>query len=73
MATELETGLPSVNQLQSLTREGTEVELKLITNDLLTGKIRWQDPHCICLLDHYNQPTIVWRHAIVYLKPKPNS
>jgi host factor-I protein len=70
MATELETGLPSIRQIQSLTREGTEVELKLVTGDLLTGKIRWQDQHCLCLMDHYDQPTIVWRQAIVFLKPK---
>ncbi|HEY9648413.1 MAG TPA: RNA-binding protein hfq [Chroococcidiopsis sp.] len=71
MTTELETGLPSVRQIQTLTREETEVELKLITNDLLAGKIRWQDPYCICIIDHYGQPTIVWRQAIVYMKPKP--
>ncbi|MGG6294510.1 Hfq-related RNA-binding protein [Leptolyngbya sp. AN02str] len=70
MTTELETGLPSVRQIQSTIREEKEVELKLITNDLLTGKIRWQDAHCLCLIDHYDQPTVVWRHAIVYLKPK---
>ncbi len=70
MATELETGLPSIRQIQSLTREGTEVEMKLVTGDLLTGKIRWQDQHCLCLMDHYDQPTIVWRQAIVFLKPK---
>lgn len=67
---ELETGLPSVRQVQTLIREGTEVELKLITNDLLTGKLRWQDSDCLCIFDHYDQPTIVWRQAIVYMKPK---
>lgn len=70
MPTDLETGLPSIRQIQSLTRDGSEVELKLMTGDLLTGKIRWQDPHCICLIDHYDQPTIVWRQAIVFLKPR---
>ncbi|MBF2045899.1 MAG: Hfq-related RNA-binding protein [Leptolyngbya sp. IPPAS B-1204] len=67
---ELETGLPNVRQVQSLIREGVEVELKLVTNDLLTGKIRWQDSDCLCLFDHYDQPTIIWRQAIVYMKPK---
>jgi host factor-I protein len=71
MAVELETGLPSVRQIQTLTREGNEIELKLVTGDLLVGKIRWQDPHCLCVVDHYDQPTIVWRQALVYLKPKP--
>lgn len=70
MTTELETGLPSVRQLQALTRDGTEVEIKLLTNDLITGKIRWQDTQCLCLMDHYDQATIVWRHAIAYIKPK---
>lgn len=70
MTTELETGLPSIRQIQTIIREEREVELKLITNDLIAGKIRWQDSHCICIIDHYDQPTIVWRTAIVYLKPK---
>lgn len=71
MTPELETGLPSVRQVQTLIKEDSEVEVKLITNDLLVGKLRWQDPHCFCLLDHYDQPTIIWKQAIVYLKPKP--
>ncbi|MBD2313310.1 RNA chaperone Hfq [Desertifilum sp. FACHB-1129] len=68
---EFETTLPSTRQVQTLIVEKTEVELKLVTDDLLVGKIRWQDDYCICLNDHYDQPTIVWRQAIVYLKPKP--
>jgi len=70
MTIELETGLPSVRQVQNLIREEKEVELKLVTGDLLAGKVRWQDPHCISLTDQYDQQTIVWRQAIVYLKPK---
>ncbi|WP_448602983.1 Hfq-related RNA-binding protein [Thermoleptolyngbya sp.] len=70
MSIELETGLPSVRQIQTLIREEREVELKLITNDLITGKMRWQDPHCVCVIDHYEQQTIIWRSAIVYMKPK---
>ena len=70
MATELETGSPSVRQIQTLIRETTEVELKLVTGDLLAGKIRWQDSDCLALVDQYDQNTIVWRQAIVYLKPR---
>jgi len=70
MTTELETGLPSVRQVQNLIRDEKEVELKLVTGDLLAGKIRWQDPFCISVTDQYDQQTIVWRQAIVYLKPK---
>lgn len=68
---ELETGLPSVRQIQNLIKDKQDVELKLITQDLLVGKIRWQDTDCLCLIDQYEQPTLVWRQAIVYLKPKP--
>lgn len=70
MTSELETGLPSIRQIQDLIKEGNEVEIKLSTNDLLVGKLRWQDNHCICLLDHYDQPTIIWKQAIVFIKPK---
>ncbi|MBW4618704.1 MAG: RNA-binding protein hfq [Cyanosarcina radialis HA8281-LM2] len=68
---ELDTGLPSIRQVQNLIKDKTEVEVKVITNDLLVGKVRWQDENCLCLLDHYEQPTIVWRQAIVYIKPRP--
>jgi host factor-I protein len=70
MAIELETGLPSTRQIQTLIREEKEVEMKLLTNDLMTGKIRWQDNNCICLVDHYDQSTMVWIQAIAYMKPK---
>ncbi len=71
MTTNLQTGSPSFRQLQNLIQEKTEVELKLITNDLLVGKIRWQDDVCLCLMDHYDQPTIVWKQSVAFLKPKP--
>ena len=67
---EFDISLPSTRQVQGLIQDKNEVELKLVTDDLLVGKIRWQDPDCLCLIDHYDQPTIVWRQAIVYLKPK---
>lgn len=70
MSSELDSGLPSTRQIQTIIREEKEVEMKLSTGDLLTGKVRWQDPHCICIMDHYDQPTIVWRQSIVFVKPK---
>lgn len=70
MSTQLDVGLPSVRQLQNLIQEGSEIEVKLITNDLLVGTVRWQDMDCLCILDHYDQPTIIWKQAIVFLKPK---
>ena len=69
MASEFDTALPSIVQVQTLIKQATIVELKLLSGDLLTGKVGWQDQNCICILNQNNQPTIVWRHAIAYLKP----
>ena len=68
--TEFDTALPGVRQIQTYIKEKQEVELKLVTDDLAVGKIIWQDDDCLCLMDHYNQQTIIWRQALVYLKPK---
>ncbi|MGV2831003.1 Hfq-related RNA-binding protein [Myxosarcina sp. GI1(2024)] len=65
-----DSGLPSVRKVQDYIKDKQEVELKLTTDDLLVGKIIWQDNDCLCLIDHYDQQTIVWRQALVYLKPK---
>ncbi|MDG2989353.1 RNA-binding protein hfq [Candidatus Synechococcus calcipolaris G9] len=70
MTDEFETGLPSVRQMQALIKDNTEVEVKLVTSDLVVGKLRWQDTNCLCVIDHYDQPTIVWKQAIVFVKPK---
>ena len=65
---EFETGLPSVRQIQGFIKEGQEVEIKLLTQDLLVGQLRWQDQHCVCLNTQEGLPVIVWRHAIAYMR-----
>jgi host factor-I protein len=70
MTNDIQTGSPSIRQIQTLIREKKEVELKLMTDDLLVGKLFWQDSDCLCLLDQYDQPILIWRQAIVYLKPR---
>ena len=70
MPSEFDTALPSIRQMQTLIKEASIVQLKLVTGDLLTGKISWQDQNCLSLLDENNQPIMVWRHAIAYLKLK---
>jgi host factor-I protein len=67
---EFDTGLPSIRMIQSFIKDKQEVELRLSTDDLLVGKILWQDSDCICLIDQYEQSTLVWRQSLVYLKPK---
>lgn len=70
MASEFDTALPSIRQVQTLIKTAVIVELKLMTGDAITGRISWQDQNCLCLLDENNQPITVWRQAIAYLKPK---
>ncbi len=68
--TEFDTTLPSIRQLQNLIKQAVVVELKLLTGDLLTGKVAWQDPNCVCIVDEKNQQTTIWKQAIAYLQPK---
>ncbi|MHC5727455.1 MAG: Hfq-related RNA-binding protein [Nostoc sp.] len=70
MLTEFDTTLPSIRQVQNLIKQTIPVELKLLTGDVLIGKILWQDPQCICIADENSQQTTIWKHAIAYIKPK---
>lgn len=65
---EFETSLPSVRQVQTYIKEKPQVEIKVVTGDVLTGQVFWQDPDCICLTNAEKVNTIIWRHSIVYLK-----
>ncbi|MEO0870147.1 MAG: RNA-binding protein hfq [Cyanobacteria bacterium J06642_11] len=67
MATEFDTGLPSIRQLQGLIRDQTIIEIKLMTGDVLNGMVAWQDMHAICLsVDGQN--ILIMRAAIAYIK-----
>ncbi|GBF81442.1 Hfq-related RNA-binding protein [Aphanothece sacrum] len=66
---EFDTGLPSIRQVQRFIKDKTKVNIKLTTQELLTGTILWQDVQCLCLSDEANQTILVWRQALVYLKP----
>ncbi|BAY25169.1 hypothetical protein NIES2100_49750 [Calothrix sp. NIES-2100] len=68
--TDFDTSLPSIRQVQNLIKNTATVGLKLMTGDLLTGRIIWQDSHCVCLVDENKQQTTIWKHAIAYIQPK---
>jgi host factor-I protein len=70
MLTEFDTTLPSTRQVQNLIKQTIPVEFRLLTGDVITGKILWQDPQCICIADENSQQTTVWKQAIAYIKPK---
>ena len=67
---EFDTSLPSIRQVQNLIKKAAVVELKLVTGDLLTGRVLWQDPQCVCLADESSQQTTIYKQAIAYIKPK---
>jgi host factor-I protein len=67
--TDFDTSLPSIRQVQNLIKQTATVEFKLITGDSITGRVLWQDPQCLCVVDASNQQTTIWKQAIVYLKP----
>jgi host factor-I protein len=65
---QFDTGLPSVRQIQGLIKDKREVQVKLITGELLAGKLLWQDSDCLCLAEREGRSTLVWRQAVAYLK-----
>ncbi|MEM8613579.1 MAG: RNA-binding protein hfq [Cyanobacteria bacterium P01_H01_bin.105] len=67
MATEFDTGLPSIRQVQGLIRDQQTVELKLLTGDILTGIVVWQDAQAICLSVD-GQTILAMRAAVAYIK-----
>ncbi|MEZ2237733.1 RNA-binding protein hfq [Microcoleus sp.] len=65
---EFETGLPSVRLIQNYIKDKQQIELKLVTGDLLVGRIFWQDNNCLCVLDASEKQILVSRQAIAYIK-----
>ncbi|MFB2922691.1 MULTISPECIES: Hfq-related RNA-binding protein [Aerosakkonema] len=69
MPSGFDSGLPSSRQIQNMIKEQKQVEVKLIGGEMLSGQLRWQDQFCIGLIDESDRSSIVWRHAIAYVKP----
>lgn len=67
MATEFDTGLPSIQQIQTLIRDQQTVELKLLTGDVFTGMVVWQDTYALCLSVD-GQTMLAMRTAVAYVK-----
>ncbi|BAY78851.1 hypothetical protein NIES25_53300 (plasmid) [Nostoc linckia NIES-25] len=70
MITEFDTSLPSIRQVQILIKQTTPAEFKLVTGDAIAGRVLWQDPHCVCIVDENSEQITVWKQAIAYIKPK---
>ncbi len=70
MSSSLETDLPSIRYIQNLIRNSKEVEVLLVTGEKVAGKIRWQDPLCLCVGESTESSTLIWRQAIAAIKPR---
>jgi host factor-I protein len=68
MSQEFAAGFPSVRQMQNLIRDQQSVEVKLLTGDLITGRVLWQDPHCICIETPDQKKHQIWQQAIGFIK-----
>ncbi|HEY9706399.1 MAG TPA: RNA-binding protein hfq [Allocoleopsis sp.] len=70
---EFDTNLPSIRQLIKLIQTKAELEIKLVTGDVLVGRILWQDINYICIIpsDDNQKQFIVPRNVITYLKYSP--
>lgn len=66
---QFDTSLPSTRQVQNCIKDKVIVEFKLMTGDLITGRVFWQDHNCICVFNGNNEQITVWRQAIAYIKP----
>lgn len=64
----LNTDLPSVRQIQTYIREKLTIEVKLLTGDVIVGTVFWQDSDCICLRDASEQPVMIFRPAIAFIR-----
>lgn len=65
---EFQTGLPSIRLLQTAIREKRDIELELTTGKAVVGKIQWQDPDTVCVVETTGQTVVIWRQAIAALR-----
>ncbi len=63
-----DTGLPSIRKVQTLIRNKQTVEVKLMTGDILSGAVSWQDANAICVKGSDGNDTVLMRGAIAYVK-----
>ncbi len=70
MKSDFDVASPSIKQVQMLIKEAKAVEVKLLSGDLLSGRLLWQDQTCVCLVDTSEQSFTIWRQAIAFIKAK---
>jgi host factor-I protein len=66
---ELDINQPSTRQIQQLIKEKSKLEFKLVTGDVLSGELFWQDADYFCLTENNGNKVIISKLAVAYLKP----
>ena len=67
--TEFNTGLPSVRLIQKYIKDKQKIVIQLTSTETITGQVLWQDSQCLCVTDESNQSLLIWRQALIYIKP----
>jgi len=63
----LNTSLPSTRRMHRLIREKSDIQLKLLTGEVITGNLLWLDEHCLAVKSG-EDTMMIWSHAIAYMK-----
>jgi host factor-I protein len=66
---ELDINQPSTRQIQQLIKDKSRLEIKLVTSDVLSGELFWQDTDYFCLTQADGSKVIVGKSAVAYIKP----
>jgi host factor-I protein len=66
---ELDINQPSTRQLQQLIKEKNKIEIKLLTGDVFSGEMFWQDPDYFCLNQADGGKYIICKTSVAYIKP----
>jgi host factor-I protein len=66
---ELDINQPSTRQIQQLIKDKSKLEIKLLTGDVLSGELFWQDADYFCLTLAGDSKVIIGKLAVAYIKP----
>lgn len=64
---DLDLSIPSTRFFQKLIREQSTIRLKTRGGDIFSGKLRWQDQECLCLVTAEGE-VIFWRSSLTYVQ-----
>lgn len=68
---ELDINQPSTRQMQQIIKDKSSLEVKLLTGDVFTGQLVWQDTDYFCLLSASDGAKVILnKSAVAYIKPQ---